>query len=349
MSSRGSDRRAPRRGGLAAGAGARAARSVLLLVAALLCGAAGRPAAAEGAWPARGLKLIVPFPAGGSADFLGRILARRLAEDFGQPVVVENRAGAGGTIGIDAVAKAPADGYTIGFGTVSTLALAPSTYSRLPYDPVNGLAPIGQVAVAPVLLAVGSAVPARSVRELVELARQHPGTLNYASIGNGTLHHFAGETFRQITGAEIVHVPYKGAAPALVALLSGEVQILIDQLASFQVQNFQSGRLRALLVTGTARLSQLPEVPTAAEAGIPGFDISTWFGIVAPRGIPAEAAQRLNASLRQAVATPELRSAFAAQGVEASGGSAEQFAHLIAEENIRWAKLVRAIGFKAEP
>ena len=223
-------------------------------------------AAPAQSWPSRPLRLIVPFPAGGSADLLGRALARKMSEGLAQQVVVENRAGAGGTIGIGAVAKSPADGYTLGLGTVSTLGMAPVVRADPPYDSLAAFAPVSLVASAPFLLVVNGSVPAKSLAELVELARSRPGQLNFASIGEGTLQHFSGESFKSLTGTAMVHVPYKGVAPALVDLLAGQVQIMFDILASFQLQNIQSGKLRALAVLGPARIAQLPAVPTTAES-----------------------------------------------------------------------------------
>lgn len=305
------------------------------------------PGAAQ-SYPARPLKLIVPFPAGGSADLVGRIVARKMSEGLGQQIIVENRAGAGGTIGVEAASKAPGDGYTMGLGTVSTLAMAPSLYPRLGYDPVRSFAPISLVSSAPFVLAVNPALPATSLKELIHLARSKPGQLNFASIGNGTLLHFAGESFKTLAGVNIVHVPYKGAAPALVDLIAGQVHIMMDQLASFQLQNLQSGKLRPLVVAGAKRLAQLPAVPTAAEAGLPGFEVSAWFGLVAPRGTPPEAVKRLNAEALKALMTREAHEAMFTQGIEPVATSPEQFAALINEEIAKWARVVRESGFRMD-
>jgi tripartite-type tricarboxylate transporter receptor subunit TctC len=299
-------------------------------------------------YPSRPLKLIVPFPAGGSSDLIGRALAKKMGEGLGQPLIVENRAGAGGTIGVAAAAKSPADGYTLGLGTVSTLGMAPVVRAAPPYDPLAAFAPVSLVASAPFILVVNSSVPARSLKELIALARSRPGTLNFASIGDGTLQHFTGESFKSLAGVDIVHIPYKGVAPALVDLLAGQVQIGFDILASFQLQNVQSGRLRALAVLGPARVAQLPAVPTAAEAGLSGLEVTAWFGLIAPRGTPAETVARLNAEVRKAVASAELRDAIATQGLAPAADSPEEFAEVIANEIARWARLAKATGFKAE-
>ena len=316
---------------------------IALLLLACTCGTA-----LAQAYPSRPLRLVVPFPAGGSADLIGRSLARKMSEGLGQQVLVENRAGAGGTIGASTVAKSPADGYTLGLGTVSTLGMAPVVRAHPPYESLAAFAPVSLVASAPFVIVVNGSVPAKSLAELIALAKSKPGGLNFASIGDGTLQHFTGESFKSLAGVDIVHVPYKGVAPALVDLLAGQVQIGFDVLASFQLQNLQSGRLRALAVLGPARVTQLPAVPTAAEAGLAGLDVTAWFGIVAPRGTPAEVIARLNAEVRKAVASAELREAIATQGLEPAADSPEEFAGVIEKEIARWARVVKTSGFKAE-
>jgi tripartite-type tricarboxylate transporter receptor subunit TctC len=314
-----------------------------LALGAFVCGAA----LAQG-YPSRPLKLIVPFPAGGSSDLIGRALAKKMGEDLGQQLIVENRAGAGGTIGVGALARSPADGYTLGLGTVSTLGMAPVVRAHPPYDPLAAFAPVSLVASAPFILVVNASVPASSLQELIALARARPGTLNFASIGDGTLQHFTGESFKSLARVDIVHVPYKGVAPALVDLLSGQVQIGFDILASFQLQNVQSGRLRALAVLGPARVAQLPSLPTAAEAGLAGLEVTAWFGLIAPKGTPPEIVARLNAGVRKAVASAELREAIATQGLEPAADSPQEFAGIIEKEIARWAKVVKTSGFKVE-
>ena len=314
-----------------------------LALGAFVCGAA----LAQG-YPSRPLKLIVPFPAGGSSDLIGRALAKKMGEDLGQQLIVENRAGAGGTIGVGALAKSPADGYTLGLGTVSTLGMAPVVRAHPPYDTLAAFAPVSLVASAPFILVVNASVPASSLQELIALARARPGTLNFASIGDGTLQHFTGESFKSLARVDIVHVPYKGVAPALVDLLSGQVQIGFDILASFQLQNVQSGRLRALAVLGPRRVAQLPSLPTAAEAGLAGLEVTAWFGLIAPKGTPPEIVARLNAGVRKAVASAELREAIATQGLEPAADSPQEFAGIIEKEIARWAEVVKTSGFKVE-
>ena len=299
-------------------------------------------------YPSHPVRLIVPFPAGGSADLIGRAAAKKMSEGLGQQVLVENRAGAGGTIGTGAVAKSPADGYTLGLGTVSTLAMAPVVRANPPYDSLAAFAPVSLVASAPFILVVNASVRAGSLAELIALAKAKPGGLNFASIGDGTLQHFTGESFKSLAGIDIVHVPYKGVAPALVDLLGGQVQIGFDIVASFQLQNLQSGKLRALAVLGPARVAQLPAVPTAAEAGLAGLAATAWFGLIAPKGTPAEIVARLNAEVRKAVASAELRDAIATQGLEPAADSPQEFAELIEREMARWAQLAKAKGFRIE-
>ena len=299
-------------------------------------------------YPSRPLRLIVPFPAGGSTDLIGRTLAKKMTEGLGQQVLVENRAGAGGTIGLTALARSPADGYSLGLGTVSTLGMAPVVRASPPYESLAAFAPVSLVASAPFIVVVNASVPAKSLEELIALAKAKPGQLNFASIGDGTLQHFTGESFKSLAGVDIVHVPYKGVAPALVDLLAGQVQISFDILASFQLQNLQSGKLRALAVLGPTRIAQLPSVPTATEAGLPGLGVTAWFGIIAPKGTPAEIVARLNAEVRKAVVSAELREAIATQGLEPTADSPQEFAGLIEKEMARWAQVVKTSGFKVD-
>lgn len=317
-------------------------------LAALLCATAFAPVALAETYPSRPIRFIVPFPPGNSADLIGRTIARKISEQVGQPVVVENRAGASGVIGQDTLSRSPADGYTLGLGTVSTLAIAPSVRVKLPYDPLKSFAPISLVAGGPYVVAVHPSVPANSLGELIDLARAKAGGLNFYSSGNGTLHHFAGEQFKALTGTDIVHVPYKGGAAALAAILAGEVQVGFDLLSSFRLQNIESGRLKALAVAGPARLPQLPSVPTAVEAGLQGFELTAWFGVVAPQGTPAEVVARLNAEVQRAVASPEARELLSSQGLDPASDSPQQFAAFIGSEIVRWSRIVKTSGFNPE-
>ena len=320
------------------------ARLSFLLIALLIA----KAALAADTYPTRPVKFIVPFPPGGSADLIGRTVAGRMGDVLGQPMVIENHAGAGGRIGVDFIAKSAPNGYTIGLGTVSTLNLAAVLYRNLPYDPLKSFAPVGMVVDSPVLVVVNSGVPAHSVKELVALAKAQPGKLNFASIGPGSLHHFSAEDFMLRTGVNMVHVPYTGSAPALIALLSNEVQALFDNLASFRIENFENGKLRALAVASSTRLPQLPDVPTAAEAGIPGYEASAWFGLLAPAGTPPEIISKLNAALLESLKSKDVLDVYSKQALNPGGGTPEHMTEIIKDGIARWAHVVEATGFKLE-
>lgn len=292
--------------------------------------------------------MVVPFPAGGSADLIGRTVARRMGEVLQQTVLVENRAGAGGIIGVEQIARAAPDGLSFGLGTVSTLAMAPFVQARLPYDPLTSLVPVNLIASAPFFLVLHPALPVRNLQELIAYARARPGQLAYASIGNGTLLHFAGEQLKSAAGIDLLHVPYKGAAPALVALLGNEVQVMSDQLASFQLQNLRSGRLRAIAVLAPTRSPQLPEVPTSAEAGLGELDISAWFALVAPAGTASASIARLREASDRALASDDVREVFRSHAMEAGGGGPARLGALIRSESDKWRKIIQASGFKID-
>lgn len=299
-------------------------------------------------YPDHPIRFIVPFPPGGSADLVGRVVINQMSSTLGQPIVVENHPGAGGRLGVSLIAKAVPDGYTFGIGTVSTLSIAPVLYDNLPYDPLKSFAPIGTLMDSPVLLVVNAEVPAKTVAEFVALAKAKPGKLAYGTLGAGTLHHFSAEDFALLAGIKMLHVPYTGAGPAVVALLANEVQVMFDNLASFQAANLTSGRLRALVVASRTRLPQLPNVPTAREAGYPAFDISTWFGLVAPAGTPKAAVMRLNAALKGAIAAKPVQDVFEQQAVSPGGSTPEQLNAKIKSEIERWKAVVAATHFKLQ-
>jgi len=302
---------------------------------------------AQSDYPTRPLRLIVPFPPGGSTDIIGRIVALRLGEKLGQQIVVDNRGGAGGTIGTDAAAKAAPDGYTLAVGTTSTHAVAPAAYSKLGYDPVKGFAPVSLVAVTPYLLVVNAQVPANSLKEFVTLAKSQPGKLNYASAGAGSTTHLAMEMLKDAAAINVVHIPYKGNGPAEVAVLAGEVQVIFGSMPALLAQ-VKANKLRPLAV-GTARRSPaVPDVPTVAELGYPGFEAALWLGIVAPAGTPARAVERLARELNAIVATPEFREAMDKNGAEPISNTPEQFATLIRQEAERYGKVVKALGIKLD-
>jgi tripartite-type tricarboxylate transporter receptor subunit TctC len=322
-------------------------RRAALALAALAVGLAVAPAAFADGYPARPVKLVVPFPPGGPLDATGRLIAEKLTAAWGESVVVENRPGAGGNIGADLVAKSAPDGYTILLGALSTHAVNPSLYAKMPYDAVKDFAPITLLAVTPNVLVVNPALPVKSVKELVAYAKANPGKLSFASGSNGSAGHLAGELFKTDTGTDIVHIPYKGAAPAMQALLAGDVQFMFDNLASAMAQ-VKAGKVRALAVTTAERSPLVPDLPTMAEAGLPGFDISTWYGLLAPAATPKDVIAKWNAEVTRILNTPEVRERLAAQGAVATPTTPEQFAAFIGREIPKYAKIVKASGAKID-
>jgi tripartite-type tricarboxylate transporter receptor subunit TctC len=302
-------------------------------------------AAAQG-FPSRSIRIIVPFPPGGSADVLARTIADQLGKSMGQPVVVENKPGVGGIVGAETVASAPADGYTLLFANTN-IAINPSLYKKLPYDTARAFAPVVLMVEVPNLLLVSAQVKANNVQELVALAKRQPGALNYASAGSGTFPHLAIEMFKMLSGAPLTHIPYKGAAPALNALLAGEVQVLSNDLVT-ATQYVKAGKIRALAITGATRSPLLPDVPTMAEAGVRGYEAVGWQGIMAPAGTPAAVIARLNTEINKALADPELRQSLSNQGLTVIGGSAQQFADFLRQDTARWASTVKASGASAD-
>ncbi len=319
-------------------------RRALLQAGAALALCAAAPGFAQPAgWPARPISLVVPFPAGGTTDVLARALAERLSQSLGQPVVVESRPGAGATLGADFVAKARPDGHTLLMGAVHHT-IATSVYKKLPYDFQKDLAPVAAVAMVPNVLVVNAAAtPARNVAELVALAKQAPGKLAYGSNGNGTAQHLIGTQFQSSTGTSLLHVPYKGSGPLTTDLLGGQVAMSFDTVTPV-LQHIRSGKLRALAVTTARRSSVLPEVPTLAEAGLQGFDIGTWFGLLAPAATPREIVARLNAETLKIVRSPEFAERMQAIGAEPLGGTPEEMARQIRDETARFARLVKEGG-----
>jgi tripartite-type tricarboxylate transporter receptor subunit TctC len=302
---------------------------------------------AQSSYPTKPVRLVVPFPAGGTTDILARAAAQKLSESWGQQVIVDNRPGAGGNIGAELVAKAPPDGYTLLMGTVGTHAINASLYSKMPYDHVKDFAPAILVAGVPNVLVVNPSVPVNSVQELIAYAKANPGKLNFASSGSGTSIHLSGELFKSLTGVQMTHVPYKGSAQALTDLVGGQVQLMFDNLPS-SLAFIKAGKLKALAVTSTTRAAALPDVPTMVEAGVPGFEASAWFGILAPAGTPREAIMRINTEIAKWLASPDAREKLSAQGAIAAGGSPEDFAKHIASETSKWARVVKESGAKVE-
>jgi tripartite-type tricarboxylate transporter receptor subunit TctC len=299
------------------------------------------------AWPARPIRLISPFSAGSTVDIMARTIAPPLGELLGQNVVVENRGGAGGNIGVDAVAKAAPDGYTLGIGTTGPLAINPHLMAKVPYDPTRDFAPVVLLAQGPNVLVVHPSVPARTVAELVALAKAKPGTLSYGSAGVGSTGHLAGELFRSLAGIDIAHVPYKGNQDALTDVIAGQIQIVFSGLPPI-LSSVQAGRIRALAIAGDRRLPPIPDVPTVAEAGLKGAEVMPWYGVIAPAGTPSDVVDRLNAAVTKVMAQPDVRAKFLATGSDPAVGTPAAFATLIREEGVRWRDVIRKAGIKAE-
>jgi tripartite-type tricarboxylate transporter receptor subunit TctC len=298
-------------------------------------------------YPTKPLRFVVPFAAGGGSDLVARTVAAKITESIGQTVIVDNRAGAAGTIGADIVAKSPPDGHTLLLGSSGPIAINPSLYAKLPYDAARDFAPVSVVTVMPFLLVVHPALPVKSVKELVALAKARPGQLNYGSPGSGSTTHLANELFKSMTGVQITHVPYKGVAPAATDLISGQVQMMSGDLSTL-LPHVRSQRMRALAVTGANRSSLLPDVPTVAESGVPGYEASGWFGVLVPAATPPAIIERLNTAVVKGLAAGDARDRLGALGGDVGGSTPEQFAARIKAESAKWAKLIKALGLKGE-
>lgn len=313
------------------------------LCAVLVC-ASGLAAAA---FPDKPIRLILPFPAGGAADVMARGMAQRLGQELGQQIVIDNRGGAGGTTAAEAAAKSPADGYTLFFGTMGTHAINAALYSKLRYDPVKDFAPISLTHITPRVLVVGPSVPAKNIAELIALARSKPGTLTYGSAGNGSSSHLSGALFESLAGVDMLHVPYKGSSPLLVDVLAGRVDMTFDSYTVYE-EHIKSGKVRPLGVTSKVRMGVLPQVPTIAQSGLAGYDVSNWLGVFAPAATPKDVIATLHTALGKAMAAPELRSQLIALGIEPAFGSPEEFAALIRAELPKWAAIVKKSGATVE-
>jgi len=309
--------------------------------------AIGGDALAQAAYPDRPVRIIVPFPPGGPADALARLAADKLAQSLGKPFVVDNKAGAGGNIGMEQGARATPDGYTLTLAPVGNLTVAPALYAKLPYDPARDLAPITVLAAVPNVLIVHPSVPARTVAELIALAKAKPGTLNYASPGNGSIAHLAGELFKRSAGLDIVHVPFNGVAPATNAVLAGDVQMFFAQ-SSAALPQWRAGKVAALGVATRKRLASAPELPTIAEQGLPEFEATSWYALVAPAGTPAAIVDRLHAEIVRALALPDVREKIAALGAEPVGNSPAELAAMQRAEAARWLRLAKEANIRAD-
>lgn len=323
-------------------------RSLLLglLGLCLLVGDARKQTYAQANYPQRAVRIVVPSSPGGGTDILARVLADHFAKTLGGQFFVENRPGAGQSIGIEAVARSAPDGYTIVM-VASTLALNPIMFKNIRYDPVKDFAPISMIASAPLVIVANLGLPAKSINELMQLARSRPGQLNYASSGTGTIAHLSAELFNAMAKIKLQHVPYKGTGPALTDVLSGQVQLMFNSAVSILPQ-VRANRLRALAVTSTKRIAPLPDVPSVAEAGVPGYEAASWYGVLAPARTPRNIIDRLHAEIAKAVRAPDVHDRLAGEGAEPVGNSPEAFAAFIARELQRWAKVIQDAGIRAE-
>jgi len=323
-------------------------RRLLLLAALSATLSAGPNLAAAQAWPSKPLRLVAPYAAGGPIDISARLLAAKLQESLGQPVVVENRPGAGGNIGVDLIAKGPADGYTLVMSAIATLAINPTLYPSLPYDPLKDLRHVTLLVQVPNVLIVTNDLPAKNVKELIALAKQRPGRLDFGSGSNGSTGHLAGEMFKMMTGTYMVHIPYKGSAPALADMMAGRIHLMFDNLAS-ALPSIKSEKVRALGVTTLKRSSFLPEAPTLDEAGLKGFDMTTWWGVSVAAKTPQPVVDRLSAEILKAMEAPDFRDRLRNMGSEAPAiRTPDQFASFVASELKTYTELVKRSGAKAD-
>ncbi len=320
---------------------------MLLAIAAALLTLTAAPAAAQPAYPSKPLRFIVPFPPGGATDIITRVIAQKLAEQVGQPVVVENRPGAGGAIGSELVAKAAPDGYTLLMATTSTHSIGPTLNPKTPYNVERDFAPVSEVATSTNVLTVSPALGVGSVKALIAAAKAKPGQFNFASSGNGTIVHLTGELFKSMAGIDVVHVPYKGTALAQPDLMSGQVSMLFDNIVS-AMPNVKSGKVKALAVTGRKRSTLLPELPTVIEAGVPGFASDAYFGVFVPAATPRPIVERLNRELAKALQSAEVREQLARQGAEPVGGTPAELAATVKAETEKWARVIKQANVKLE-
>ena len=298
-------------------------------------------------YPAKPIRLMVPFPPSGPADIMGRIVGKSMSEGLGQQVVIDTQGGGGGSIATEAVARAAADGYTLVIGSLSTFVIGPLLNPNIRYDPLKSFAPVSMIAIGSSMLLVNPDVPAKNLRELIDYAKAKPGALNFGSNGNGTLPHLAGELFKSMAGVSMIHVPYKGAAPATNDLMAGQIQMILIVPSGLE-QHVRAGKLRALAVASSKRHPVFPDVPTATEAGLPGFETYTWFGLASPQGTPPAIIARLNAEMVRTLAAKEVHEVLARQGLDAGATTAEQFAKFIGDESAKWSKIIKAAGIKPE-
>lgn len=315
----------------------------LLVLSGVVAAAAASSVSLAQTWPSRSIRLVVPFPPGGGTDTIGREVSQKIAEATRWSFIVDNKPGSGGSIGIDNVAKSPADGYSLVLGQTSNLAINPGLYSKLPYNPLADLTPVAVVASSPMALMVSSNSPYKTLAELIAAAKAKPGTIYFATSGNGTVGHLTMELFQKEAGVKLTHVPYKGASQATVDLIGGQVQIYIASIPTV-LGHVKNGKMRALAVTASKRVDDLPQVPTVAESGYKGFEAVTWFGVLGPAKLPADITARLNVEINKALRTPELQKKLGDQGADVIGGTPEQFSKLLRDEIARWGKIVKESG-----
>jgi tripartite-type tricarboxylate transporter receptor subunit TctC len=301
--------------------------------------------AAEASYPTKPIRLIVAFAPGGGSDFIARLVASKMSERLGQPVIVENKPGAGGNLGASLALKSPSDGYTL-FLAAASYTVNPALY-KLPFDPINDITPIAQLARGPFVVAVNPKLPANNVKEMVAIGKKSPGSLSYGSAGTGSIVHIVSEYFLETAGVDMLHIPYRGTSPALVDAVAGQVQLVFGTVAS-TLPFVKSGQLRALAVTTDGRLPALPQVPTMVESGYPSFAVTNWHGIIGPKGMPADIVKKLNTVINESLKAPGMTEGLASDGLTAAGGTAQEFGTLLAEETTRWGALVKKRGIKVE-
>jgi hypothetical protein len=314
---------------------------------AFICALSALPVFAQDAYPTRAVRMVIPYPPGGGTDIVGRMVAQKLSETFGQTVVVDNRGGATGNIGTEMVARSAPDGYTLLMGNVAPNSINVSLFAKIPYDPVADFEPVSLVALTPNILLVHPSLPSKTVKEFVALAKSKPGALNYSSAGIGSSSHLAPELLAMMTGIDIVHVPYKGGGPGLVDLLSGQMQFMMTTTPA-AMPHVKSGKIRALGVTSAKRSQSLPEIPTIAEAGVKGYEVSTWYGVLAPARTPKAIVTKLHGEIVRLIAVPDTREKLLSQGFEPVGSTPDEFGAYIKSEIAKWAKVIKTAKIKAE-
>ena len=327
-----------------------ASRRLFIAVAALAASApllAPISASAQAAYPSRPIRLIVPFPAGGGTDLIAREVANKVATSNGWSIVIDNKPGSGGNLGVDAAAKAVPDGYTLVLGQTSNLAINPTLYPKLPYNPEKDLTPVVTVASAPLALVVAADSPYKTLADVVAAAKAKPEALNYASSGSGTVAHLATELFQKTANVRFTHVPYKGAAQGSTDLIGGQIQMYMSSIPTL-IGHIKSGKMRPIVVTSQKRTADLPNVPTVDESGFKGFEAATWFGVVGPAGLPKDVVAKLNAAFNKAIEDPEVKRKLAAQGADVRGSTPEAFSAYIRSETVRWGKVVKESGAKVD-